>query len=520
ITVNNVVVDSLARTVTLTLSRAVDSIETLTVSYTRPTTGNDVLQDAAGNDADNLTNQAAVNNTAADDTAPVINSAAVHGHSLVLSYTEASSLGLDAANTASAAAFTVLVNGVRNTVTAVSVDATAKTVTLTLTDAVTGGESVTVAYTKPTTGKAVIRDVAGNAAASFPAMEVANARDTTPPALVRTGTSAPRVNGNQLVLTFTEANALDARHIPAPGAFAVLVSGVLNTVTAVAVDATAKTVTLTLSTAVAYGQSVSVSYTDPTPSDNANAIQDNAGNDAATFTEQKVTNDTAASSGGGGGGGSGGGSTDRAPDGDADGVSNDVEDRVPGLARPDGSPSVAGDGNGDGIKDSAQTSVSSISVTTAGTSAKTYATLTAGGQNGKPGADHDTHITKLEEKAAPADMPRALEAPIGLTNFQAKLAANTHTEDFSLYVDAAQGINGYWMKGAAGTWVNLASEPYGGKMVLEGGRLRLDFRLEDGGTYDTDGQANGNITGSGAAAHMPLSIVGQMSDPGSNDFWL
>ncbi|MCW5258739.1 hypothetical protein D5038_21025, partial [Verminephrobacter aporrectodeae subsp. tuberculatae] len=66
----------------MALSRAVDKIETLSVSYTKPTTGNDVLQDAAGNDAASLTSQAVANNTAADNTAPVFSTAVVSGNSL------------------------------------------------------------------------------------------------------------------------------------------------------------------------------------------------------------------------------------------------------------------------------------------------------------------------------------------------------------------------------------------------------------------------------------------------------
>ncbi|MCW8177990.1 SwmB domain-containing protein, partial [Verminephrobacter aporrectodeae] len=58
ITVNNAAVNATDKTVTLTLSRAVDKIETLSVSYTKPATGNAVIQDAAGNDAANLTSQA------------------------------------------------------------------------------------------------------------------------------------------------------------------------------------------------------------------------------------------------------------------------------------------------------------------------------------------------------------------------------------------------------------------------------------------------------------------------------
>ncbi|MCW8209682.1 hypothetical protein D8B24_22375, partial [Verminephrobacter aporrectodeae subsp. tuberculatae] len=52
--------------------------------------------------------------------------------------------------------------------------------------------------------------------------------------------------------------------------------------------------TLTLSTAVSHGQSVTVAYADPTTGNDANAIQDAAGNDAASFAATEVTNNTPA----------------------------------------------------------------------------------------------------------------------------------------------------------------------------------------------------------------------------------
>nr|WP_322835864.1 choice-of-anchor U domain-containing protein [Verminephrobacter aporrectodeae] len=57
-------------------------------------------------------------------------------------------------------------------------------------------------------------------------------------------------------------------------------------------------------------------------------------------------------------------------------------------------------------------------------------------------------------------------------------------------------------------------------MVDEGGRLRLDFTITDGGAFDADGQADGSITAPGAAAQMPLSIVGQAPDGAHGGFWL
>ncbi|WP_322784645.1 SwmB domain-containing protein, partial [Verminephrobacter aporrectodeae] len=106
------------------------------------------------------------------------------------------------------------------------------------------------------------------------------------PQLITTGdTTRPKVTGDQLVLSFNDTGNLDAdqAHKPASGAFTVLVNGVANAVTNVSVEAQSKTVTLTLSTAVTHGQTVTVAYADPTTGNDTNAIQDTAGNDAASF---------------------------------------------------------------------------------------------------------------------------------------------------------------------------------------------------------------------------------------------
>ncbi|MCW8201021.1 hypothetical protein D8B23_22200, partial [Verminephrobacter aporrectodeae subsp. tuberculatae] len=121
-----------------------------------------------------------------------------------------------------------------------SVEAQAKTVTLTLSTAVSHGQTVTVAYADPTTGNDTnaIQDAAGNDAASFAATAVTNNTpappDTTPPQLITTGdTMRPKVSGDQLVLSFSDTGNLDAdaTHKPANGAFTVLVNGVANAVT-------------------------------------------------------------------------------------------------------------------------------------------------------------------------------------------------------------------------------------------------------------------------------------------------
>ena len=225
-----------------------------------------------------------------DLVAPVWASAIANASTLVLTYTDASPL--DAVNIAGTGAFAVVAGGAANAVTSVAVNGAAKTVTLTLATPVGFAEVVTVAYTDPTAGNDAnaIQDSSGNDAASLPVTTaVNNTPDTTAP-IFATAT----VNGNSLVLSYTEATTLDAVNVPAVGSFAVLVGGAANAVTAVAVNAAAKTVTLTLTSAVGFGQVVTVAYTDPTGGNDVNAVQDAAGNDAATLAATAVTNNTPA----------------------------------------------------------------------------------------------------------------------------------------------------------------------------------------------------------------------------------
>ena len=117
--------------------------------------------------------------------------------------------------------------------------------------------------------------------------------DTTAPA--PTGAT---VNGTTLVITFNEALAAAANL--ARSAFAVKKTPSGGSETTVALTGfpsiSGATVTLTLATAVVSTDTVTVSYTAPT-SGTANRLQDAAGNEVASFTDQAVTNNTVAALG-------------------------------------------------------------------------------------------------------------------------------------------------------------------------------------------------------------------------------
>jgi uncharacterized repeat protein (TIGR02059 family) len=98
-----------------------------------------------------------------------------------------------------------------------------------------------------------------------------------------------RVDGATLTLTYSEN--LQPAALPAASAYTLTVNSQAGpAVTQVAV--LGRAATLTLATAVQEGQTVTLSYTDPSVGNDANALQDVVGNDAATLTGQAVVNAT------------------------------------------------------------------------------------------------------------------------------------------------------------------------------------------------------------------------------------
>ena len=112
----------------------------------------------------------------------------------------------------------------------------------------------------------------------------ASPADEVAPAL-----SSATIDGTMLTLTFSEA--LDEDSAPAAGTFAVSVGGRARGVSGVSVSGSA--VVLTLASAVTAGEAVTVGYTVPTTAA-APRIEDEAGNDAAAFSGEAVTNSTSA----------------------------------------------------------------------------------------------------------------------------------------------------------------------------------------------------------------------------------
>ena len=129
--------------------------------------------------------------TPRETTPPELSAATVDGAALTLTYDE----DLDENSEPSSDAFSVTAGGTGRVVDGVSV--AGDTVTLTLASKVTAADTVTVSYTAPTdTAAPRIRDLAGNAAASFSDELVTN---NTPPPANTPATGAPIISGTARV---------------------------------------------------------------------------------------------------------------------------------------------------------------------------------------------------------------------------------------------------------------------------------------------------------------------------------
>jgi len=156
-------------TVELTMQTAIQPSETVTVAYTDPSGSDDAnaIQDSDGLDAISLSATSVTNNVVA----PVFQSAttSIDGTKVILTYNQTLS-----STTAAASAFAVVVNSSAATITAVARGSNTSTIELTLSAAITTGQTVTVAYTDPTDSDDTnaVQGVTGIDCASFTATSV------------------------------------------------------------------------------------------------------------------------------------------------------------------------------------------------------------------------------------------------------------------------------------------------------------------------------------------------------------
>lgn len=221
----------------------------------------------------------------ADNMPPSYTSSAVNaeGTKVILTYSEV----LSAAATIPAGLFTVKVGGVTKTISSVTVNGL--DVELNMAERIAPGAVVLLSYGDPTTSvddSNVIEDASFNDSSSIPEAQITNGSTTEAvvPTLV---SSAVDTTGEFLTLTYSEALGTTTA---ATTAFSVTYGGSSRNPTARSVSGS--TVVLTLSPRAQRTDTVTVAYTAPAADlgTTNTAVQDTAGNDAASFSAISAMN--------------------------------------------------------------------------------------------------------------------------------------------------------------------------------------------------------------------------------------
>jgi|GEM_PF-623939 len=189
--------------------------------------------------------------------------------------------------------FTLVVDGTEIPVTDIVYDG--NEIILVTDPVITEGQEVEVTYADSTPGDSQgIRDGSGNVLDGFDAVAVGGVdnnseqpvEDTVAPVLIDAEVNA---DGN-IELSFNET--LDADNLPPLDSLVVTIGTAPDqtTVDVINIAADGNILTMITNPVITTGQTVSVEYTDPTTGNDDNAIQDLAGNDAASFTTADLPN--------------------------------------------------------------------------------------------------------------------------------------------------------------------------------------------------------------------------------------
>ena len=113
-----------------------------------------------------------------------------------------------------------------------------------------------------------------------------------------------------------------------------------------------------------------------------------------------------------------------------------------------------------------------------------------------------------------------LVTPVDL-KFTVNQAASEATT--RLYVDKVHMEQGFWVRSNTGEWLNLISNAQGGMTFSEDTEIFqavFQFNIQDGGTMDADGLANGLVSLVGVIGHINLNLIGRTSDLPQGNLWL
>ena len=249
--------------------------QTVVVTYTDPTDDDDAraLQDLAGNDVATFTTgqnsvPAVTNNSTKAPVAP--------GAPTRLTATASGGTQIDLSWTAPADNGGRVITGYK---IEISSDGGAN---WTVHVATTGNPATTYSHTglsDSTTRHYRVSAINTIGTSSTSNVDSATTADTTPPTLTSATVSG---SGGSIALAFSED--LQSASLPPDSAFTVTAGGTPVTVSGVAAGAREDVLQITVSPLIGQGQAVVVAYEDPTNGNDANAIQDTAGNDTPDFT--------------------------------------------------------------------------------------------------------------------------------------------------------------------------------------------------------------------------------------------
>ena len=273
------------RAVTLTLARAVPAGAKVTVSYTAP--GTSPIQDAAGDDAGNLSDLAVTNATPGVLLSVATLSLAEGGSrtyevGLAVQPSESVTVALASSNPEVTVDDTDrMATGVQNTLTFTTTSwSAAQRVTVRAADDADAADDSAM-LTHAIGGASEYESLAGP---TLPVTVHDNEADPTAPTL--SPTTPPSMTA-PTILTLTYNEALDTGSVPAASAFLVRVDGSTAGLAGLnPVAMSGRAVALTLASGVTAGQSVRVRYTAPA----ANPIRDEAGHSAANLRGRAVQN--------------------------------------------------------------------------------------------------------------------------------------------------------------------------------------------------------------------------------------
>jgi len=179
-------------------------------------------------------------------------------------------------------------------------------------------------------------------------------------------------------------------------------------------------------------------------------------------------------------------------DSDNDGVSDTEEDGVDG----DGDGIPDGDGDQNGTPDKQEARVVSLKNSVDGR----YVTFVTG----------SGQFVEVRAVPVPADAPQNVNFPFGMFSFRVVGIGTGQTVDLSVIVPPNPETSGYWKKNAqTGRWEDIATSTQ-----VTGSKRAFTFSLTDGGAFDDDGVANGEILDQGGPGQQQATAVPTMTEWG------